>query len=386
MDTTTATKDIAPTGGIRFTVASRSQRRFTALQTVSNLVANSFQPQPLTATGFLRKVTLEFSASMTCASAGAVVAGDGPWNLVAQVSLTDATGQSICQPVSGYNLYLVNKYLPGGVENDNNIHSPWQSPQAGASYGYAATATTGTASFRLDIELEQDSHTGYGCIPNLDANATPLLKCDVAAYTAAFSGTTVSAASVTMRVSQTYWAPVAKSVGDVLNQFTPGGYGDYVETRVETKTVNAASENLVEITSKGGLLKGLIFVSRAAGVRTALPTGNNFGIRFDNDAIDEGITVGEHLDQVIRATGFIGAELGTSYAPLTAGTLPGLDRGVMPVNFGWRTSGRDGWLYTRPGSFVQALITPGASATALEVVALIANAANSAAFYDAGNP
>lgn len=93
---------------LRFTVASRAQRRFANTQTVSNLAgATSFQPIQLPATGFNRKVSMYFSAAMACASAGAVVAGDGPFNLVANVTLTDATGQPIVQPISGYNLSLI---------------------------------------------------------------------------------------------------------------------------------------------------------------------------------------------------------------------------------------------------------------------------------------
>src|SRR3954469_577555 len=96
-------KEISPAAGIRFTVASRPQRRFSATQTVSNLAgATEFQPIQLPATGFVRKISLLFTASVTSASAGAVVAGDGPFNLISGITLTDATGQPIFQPVSGY--------------------------------------------------------------------------------------------------------------------------------------------------------------------------------------------------------------------------------------------------------------------------------------------
>ena len=379
---TTDVKEIAPTGaGLRFTVASRPQARFSNSQTVSNLASGtSFQPIQLPATGFVRFLELYVSASMTCASAGAVVAGDGPWNLLSAITLTDATGQPIQQPISGFSLYLVNKYLPSGSFNTNTPRA-WANPHLGPEYNYAAASTSGTAVFRLRIELEQDANTGYGCIPNLDSNASLQVKVDVAVYTVAWTGTTVSAATVSLRISQYYWAPVDRSIDGQPVQPTPVGFGDYVETRYETQTVSAATENLVTITNRGGLIKGCIFVSRAAGVRTAFTAASNVGFLLDNNPINEGITVEEHFDKVRRIYGHIGTDLTTSYAPLTAGVLPGLDRGVLVQPFGAWSGGRDSWLISRVGSLWQAKITPGASATSLEVITQLAQVRDPAAFY-----
>lgn len=378
-----ATKEIAPVAGIRFTVASRPQRRFSNTQTVSNLAgATSFAPIPLPATGFVRKVALYFAQSMTCASAGAVVAGDGPWNLISSITVTDATGQPIFQPISGYSLYLVNKYLGSSYES-GGLRGPWGNPHLGPEFAFAATATTGTATFRLDLDFEQDAASGYGCIPNLDSNASLQLKIDVAAYSVAFSGTTVSAATLQVRVEQHYWAPVGASTGGVPNRTTPPGYGDFVETRFETQTVSASAENVVPVNNRGGLIKGIIAVSRAAGVRTAVTAASSVGVVYDNNAIDEGITLESWYDTVRRATGYFGADLTTSYAPLTAGVMCGLDRGVVPFLFASHHAGRDSWLSTRVGTLLQLKITPGASATTLELITQLAQVKNAEAFYAA---
>jgi hypothetical protein len=368
--------------GIRFTVASRPQRRFSASQTVSNLAGStSFQPIQLPATGFVRKLSLFFTASVTSASAGAVVAGDGPWNLINSITVTDATGQPIMQPISGYNLYCVNKYFSAGSMENTNIPRAWGNPHLGPEFAYASSATVGTATFRLDIDFEQDYNTGYGCVPNLDSNASLQLKIDVAASTAAFSGTTTSAATVSVRVSQNYWAPVGASVGGVAASTQPVGFGDYVETRYETQTVTASAENTVQVTNRGGLIKGMIAVSRAAGTRTAFTAGTNVGLLLDNNPIDEGITLEEQYDTLRRTYGYLGADLTTSYAPLSAGLLPGLDRGVQVWNFGALSGGRDSWLATRVGSLLQLKVTPGASATSFEIITQIAQVKDAAAFY-----
>lgn len=379
--TDTAVKEIAPGGGIRFTVASRPQRRFSATQTVSNFAgATSFQPISLPATGHVRKISLYITATYTTSATAAVVAGDAPFNLISGITLTDATGQPVQQPISGYSLSRINKYFGAGIESSNRPLF-MADPQMGPEFAYAASGTSGTATFRLDIDLEQDPNTGYGCIPNLDSNASLQLKIDVAAMSVAWTGGTASASTVSVRVGTWYWAPVGSSVGGVACETTPRGFGDYLETRYETQTVTASAENTVNVSNRGGLIKGLIVMSRAAGVRTALTAGSNVGLILDNNPVDEGITLEEQHDFLRRTYGYLGADLTTSYAPLTAGVLPGLDRGVLVYNFDALSGGRDSWLSTRVGSLLQLKITPGASATTLEIITLLAQVKDSAAFY-----
>jgi hypothetical protein len=160
------------------------------------------------------------------------------------------------------------------------------------------------------------------------------------------------------------------------------GLGDYVETRYETQTVTPSAENTVQITNRGGLIKGLVVISRAAGVRTAFTPGSNIGVLLDNNPIDEGVPVEEQLDILRRTYGYVGADLTSAYIPLGAGVLPGLDRGVMVENFASLSGGRDSWLNTRVGSLFQLKITPGASATSLEIITQLAQVRDSSAFYE----
>ncbi len=379
MATTTDTAVVVPAAGVRFTVASRPQRRFSNRQTVN--VANggtSFAPIPLPATGLVRKIALLFEFSGTAASAGALAAGDGPFNLVSGITLTDATGQSITQPISGYNLYLVNKYLGFG----NRFNDPFNDPRIGPEYAYSATATAFTAKFRLVIDLEQDASTGYGSIPNLDANASLQLKIDAAPYTVAFAGTGVSAATLSVTVDQHYWAPVGSTTNGVPNQQYPPGFGDFLETRYETQTVSAAAENTIPVNNRGGLVKGILLVSRNAGVRTAFQPGSQVGVVYDNNAVDEGIRLDAWQDDIRRSYGYTGTDVGTAMTPLTAGTLPGIDTGVIPIPFGkFGKDVRDTWLSTRVGTLLQVKATPGAGATQMELITALAQVRDAAAFY-----
>jgi len=376
-------KEIAPAAGVRFTVASRPQRRFSNVGTFNALAGSGSLPTfALPATGFLRKLHLFVNVNYTAASGAAVVAGDAPWNIINGVTLTDAVGQPIVQPISGYMLYLKNKYFPAGLVKGNDPRGGAAiNPMAGPEYAYSVSGgTTGVATFRLDIDLEQDANTGYGCIPNLDSNAAPQLKIDVAAITNLFTGTGATVGNVSVRVSQYYWAPVGATINGAPVQNNPIGFGDYVETRYETQTLSALSENLQPITNRGGLIKGIIAVSRAAGVRTDFVAGSNVGLSLDNNPIDEGIPLEEHKDMLRRAYGYTGSDLTTSYAPL-ANVAAGIDRGVIVWPFFALSGGRDSWLATRVGSLLQVRVTPGSGATELNVLTEIAQVKDSAAFY-----
>lgn len=377
------TKTITPVPGIEFTVASRPQSRYSNRQTVSNFAgATAFQPIPLSATGWVRKVSLYFTATFTTSASAAIVAGDGPFNLISSIQLKDATGTPITQPITGFQCYLVNKYVSSGGVN-TNIPRAWGNPQLGPEYAFAASSTSGSATFRLDIDLEQDFNTGYGCVPNLDSNASLLLEIGVNAYSVAFTGGTPAAATVSVVADQYYWAPVGNSLNGTPVSSAPPGAGDYLATRYETQTVSASAENLVNLTNRGGLVKAVIAVSRAAGVRTAFTAGTNVGLLLDNNEIDSGISLESRQDLMRRTYGYFGANITTSYAPLSAGVMAGIDTGVLVWPFFAEGGGRDTWLATRVGSLFQLRLTPGASATQLEVITLIGQVQDSAAFYAA---
>ena len=359
---------------VRFGVATRPMRRYANEQTINILAGpTSFAPISLNATGFVRKIALFFTFSGTCASAAAIVAGDGPWNLITGISLTDATGTAITQPISAFNLRLVNKWLPTGTNNFGH-KNPFNDPHVGSDYNYSGSGTVMSAKFRLDLELEIDPATGYGSIPNLDANASLQLKIDAAQYSVAFSGTTVSAATLTCRVEQHYWAPIPGTIDAQSVQTVPPGFGDYLELRYENQVATASAENTANLTARGGFIRGIIAVSRAAGVRTDYMAGTSVGLVYDNNPIDEGIRLESFLDGMRRDSGFIGADLTTSYAPLTPGVLPGADRGVLVWDFDAASAGRESWLPTRPGTLLQTKFTPGASATQVEFITVLCNA------------
>jgi hypothetical protein len=377
--TPATTQGATPGVGIPFVVASRPQRRYSSVLTVNNLAgAGSFPVVQLPATGWVRRLNLLFSL----AGSGTAIAGaynnDAPFNLINAVTVTDATGQPIFQPISGYNLYLVNKWL--GVPQTSKTDYSSCDPRVSPEFATSLSATVATATFRLSVDFEQDSKTGYGCIPNLDSNASLQLKVDYAPVTQTGINT-LTASTLSMRVEQEYWAPVASTLGGVPVDAAPPGAGDFREIRYETQTVSASSENLVTMTNRGGLIQGVIFVSRNAGVRTAFTAQSNVGILLDNQPINEGIPLESHNNQVRRETGFNGADVTNGSANPGAGVVTGVDTGVVVLPF-WALAGnRSSWLNTRAGSLFQAKLTPGASATSLEIITGLMQVKDAASFY-----
>lgn len=362
--------------GLPFSVASRPQRRYSNVQTVNNLSgAGSFQVVQLPATGWVRRLNLYFTLAVTGGTG--TWAADGPFNLISAVTLTDATGQPVFQPVSGYNLYLMNKYL--GTPQNPYVEPAQTDPRIDPAFATSTSAAT----FRLSLDFEIDNTTGYGCIPNLDSNASLQLKVDFA--NVSVSGLTGSTAStLSLRVEQEYWAPVGSIQGGVQANTAPPGAGDFREIRYETQTLSPSAENLVSLTNRGGMIQAVCLVSRAAGVRTAYTPASNVGVLLDNQPINEGIPLESHNNQVRRAYGLNGSDVTNTGTALTAGAADGLDTGVVVLPFHLLSGGRDSWLNTRAGSLFQVKLTPGASASTLEVVTGLMQVKNAADFFKVG--
>jgi len=388
MANTTTTGDGSPAqAGIPFTIGAQACRYFSNTQTKSNFGSGGvFDIVPLAATGWIRSIEMLFTATFTTSVSAALVSGttglDAPWNLIQSVQLSDAQGKPIMQPISGYNLMLVNKWMPsGGVFRGGNYYS--SDPRQSSEYALSASGTSGTAVFRLRIDLEVNEDTGYGCIPNLDSNASPQLKVLFNQYSNVFTGGTPSAATISMRTTTHFWSPAAGNSQQPVLRVPPGA-GDYLQTRYETGTLSASTENVYNVQSKGGYIKGALIVSRNAGTRVAFTAGANVGTILDNQPIDDGVPLEEILADVKRFTGYTGSDAGvtgTPYTPLSAGTVAGADVGVIPVLYYSRGPYNDGWLNTLVGSSLQHKLTPGASATGLEVITQLVQPHDFSAFF-----
>jgi hypothetical protein len=98
---------------------------------------------------FLENVIMDVNLTTAANAATVAFAVDSPWQVIQSIKLDDPAGQSIIAPITGYQLYVLNKYLPDVECSFDPKHDP--------NY-YATTGGGGT---------------GGSCSPSSTAGVTP---------------------------------------------------------------------------------------------------------------------------------------------------------------------------------------------------------------------
>src|SRR5690606_31860007 len=121
----------------------------------------------LNAYGFLRGILI--TCTFTGGAGGsAVVAADGPWNVLRDIMLQEPSGATIQQFNTGYQAFLYSKYY--GIARNAD-------PRAGA---YTALDANGNGRFQIYLPLELDPRSGLGSLPNQNSAAEFQLRYTVA--------------------------------------------------------------------------------------------------------------------------------------------------------------------------------------------------------------
>ena len=153
-------------------VRASAEHREPAGIDVSRLLTTAVQDLSvfdIPAYGYVRSLYVLVQAT-SGAGAGAVAAEDGPWNVLANIALTEPNGAVIAQFNSGYDLYIANKY---GGYRDCAGSDPRQSPVFSIANGVTGVAGTGgNFQFGLRIPLEINLRDALGSLPNQSAAAT----------------------------------------------------------------------------------------------------------------------------------------------------------------------------------------------------------------------
>lgn len=245
---------------IPFPLASRKMRRLSFSQITTALSAAGptlMTPIQLPAVGYLSHVDLEVTVTITGGTTPAFTA-DAPFNVLQSVEFKTAAGNDIIVPMTGYQLFLMNKY---GCQYAG-------APMADARMGmqYSATASTG-AHFFLPIPLEIDAANGYGSIPALASNRSYQLNIVLAAIPTLVSG---APTSVTVSVTGTahYWSePPASTASGAVQATAPTGIGTVSQWQIEQPSVNPG-DRLIKSNNVGNVLRTLIFTLRnSSGAR-----------------------------------------------------------------------------------------------------------------------
>lgn len=242
----------APT--IPFPIASRKQTRSSFTLPTVNMSAN-IQPQTpieVPATGYLRFVDLFFTLVATGGTPQ--VTADAPWSTITSIGLRTSDGTPILVPVSGYQLFLINKY---GAQNGIMPQADPRNPLN----GYVGTATAFAFSLRIPFEI--DSATGLGSVPALASNRNFQIDITFNSISGLYGATTPPTAVTinTLGIAH-YWAvPVATNDAKLAQTTAPMGLGTLSRWQLETPAVTPGAK-FVKSNNVGGVIGTLIWTLR----------------------------------------------------------------------------------------------------------------------------
>jgi len=299
----------------------------TALSAAS---ATQISDQDVPAFGYLRSILLRVTGSGGAAGAtNAVADEDAPFSVLSDITLNDVNGRSLIGPISGFDLYLINKW--GGYA---------YACDAKSAPGYAAVDADGDFDFILRLPVEVSVRDGLGSLPNQNSSATYKLAYSVNAADNVYTtkpGTTLP--SVRVRAYAEFWSPVeAVDPSGVPNMTEPPAVGTTQHWTKSTPNVAGGSENRIRMTRVGNMIRTLIFVVRdSSGDRqtTAFPDAlrlewdqRNLHV-FSRDVLRHQMweTSGEDIEAGVLVVSFaadldgkIGAEMRDQWLPTTEAT------------------------------------------------------------------
>lgn len=245
---------------IPFVIGSRNSSRFSFTMVTTALTAAS-QPLPpvqIPAMGYLKRIELEVT-NVAAGGTTPTLTADAPFNVLAGVELRNSSGNDLIVPLTGYQMYLLEKY---GCQD---FDAPMGDMRADPTY--TAVAVGGSFHFILSIPCEISPADGFGAIPALASNRSYQLQLTLAAL-----GTVISS-NPTMTVSivgtAVYWTePVAASASGVAQATAPLYNGSLNLWQLEPQPVTPG-DKYIKSNNVGNVLRTLIFVLRtAAGART----------------------------------------------------------------------------------------------------------------------
>lgn len=314
-----------------FSVASRlAKRQSFALTNVSLASASptvpAGSPVQVPAVGYLQALRLEFTGTVSGGTSPALVTGDTPWNVISSIAVTNSAGQNLIAPMTGYELYLINKYGFQGAGLAAPIGA-LQDPKNNPSY----SASGSGFHFFLDLPFTIDQRFGMGAIPALASNRSYNVQITYNSIANVYSG--APNLSVTVDATAVYWeVPVSTTPGGVQQVTTPYG-GDTLSLWQKETALLTQGENTTKSSNVGNVIRNIILVARdSTGNRLTFADWSNVVELYldNNPLIREKKT--EWLDELARQYGYIG----------TSDAAGGLDSGVFVFPFALLAGGNAG--------------------------------------------
>jgi hypothetical protein len=230
--------------------------------TLTVVPSTTYQIQ-LQTNAFLENIVLDVAA--TTSGNACTFSMDSPWTFFSSIQLLDPAGQAIITPITGYQLYLLNKYLP----DTDCAFDPIRDPN------YLLSTATGILSFRLSVPVEHRRRDALGALNNSAANQRYLLTLTTSALNTIGQGNLfltnalTTAAVYTVNAYQQYWtsppATITTSAGATQVQGTPSGLGTVGFVRYERHNeMNGGGAPQIQLNNVGDYISDIFFVNRLA--------------------------------------------------------------------------------------------------------------------------
>lgn len=306
---------------IPFTRASRQKSRLVGqfAQTLGTSVTAQ-SPIQVPAAGYLRKIRLEVTGTTSGNAAAVAFKNDAPFNVVQQISLLSANGDSLIAPIDGFSAYLLNKYGAFGQDRGNPVASPVYSVTTGTG------ASGGSFKFLLDIPVELDSRDALGALQNMAANQSFLLQFSYNAISQIYATAPTSAPVVTIRATMEYWsAPAPANANGDVQSVAPNGNGTVSLIQTQTPAITSGTSQNIQLLNVGNTVRLPIFILRdASGERTDADWPDVTQVYVNNDPwfYKTKANWQDDMAQTYRLTG----------APTAGPSATALDRGVYVLS------------------------------------------------------
>jgi hypothetical protein len=289
-------------------------------------------PADIPAYGFARGISLLVTA--TGGVGAATAAADAPFSAIHEISIQDVNGQPIVGPITGHDLYLMNKYGGYGLGD----------PKLSPAYNVATLATAGNFSFKLWIPLEISQRDALGSLGNQNAASTYKLRITRAATTAVYTANPATTLpSIRFRAWLDAWTqPLATDLHGNPQATVPPAHGTTSFWSKSSLALAGAGQQTFRQTRVGNQIRNIILVGRdVSNVRTNASFPDPLTLSWDTRVLHDRNQL-MWKDQMARRTGYTAA----------IDTPGGLDTGVYVEDFMHEFDGklgyelRDGWLST----------------------------------------
>ncbi len=298
--------------------------------TLNAVVSSTTYQVQLQTNAFLENIVID--VEQTGNAGASTYSQDSPWNFFSNLNVLDPAGQAIITPITGYQLFLLNKYLP----DTDCAFDPMRDPN------YVANTSTGVVSFRLVIPIEHRRRDALGALNNSAANQRYLVTFNTGIINVGAIGnlylTVTTPANLVFSVTfyQQYWtsppATITTSAGATQVQGTPTGLGTVGFVRYERHNeVSGGGAPQIQLNNVGDYISDIIFVLRASAANN-LRDGTDWPAQFAwwiNDFQVHALTINDWQRWISRFYNlWSGNATSTTSPPTSSGQT---DLGVFPL-------------------------------------------------------